>query len=672
MKLGIILKENYLMEMAANHISDEVLQKLKNGDIAGSVETYLDNHMTTKKSNKANTIAKKLKTATEKLKKGEPDGLPISFKANKEILKDIEPGKWELFAKEYEKQIIDTGAVKPRKRTKNVLTQSESGEEIATTTAKSQDKTKQGVYASIDKAINDLRNLVKVGRVSQEAFNRAKKGDRSLTAIKTVEDAEEGISALKSVKSMLSAVWKNKTAIMPPETKQEVENLIKRYDKIGKAGLKRTLIAKTLSGLDYNDVTSKEAIEKTKSAMRKRINSPEGRLLGNESKSFYDKVEKEIESLKNKPVSYLDSKKMMKDLDLEIKRNKERAERNLETIKAEHKEYLNKKKNESKEEINMDILEEQGKILKTEINYIGTNFWENKLITDHLKAFTNDCLVFGEEEATELYCASYDDEARVIYEEVLSNDVLFETIHNFNGTILFEGYGDNYIKNYVLNEAKKFYENPTSFSGGLEGLGRAGRASSNVAAAARAAARARRAAAADARTGEFAGVAAAKAREAIAQKDALLAKTAIRRSRDNAAVKAAVSRGAEAKANSMEKLLDPTPAKKSVGGLWDTIKSFGAGLVNKLKGIASAGIAWLQPLLRNGLSFIATNPIAKVALPALAIAGGVGASIALINKLRKKAGEKKISKEEEKEIKAIAGKNKEKLKSARKKLKKAA
>lgn len=108
-----------------------------------------------------------------------------------------------------------------------------------------------------------------------------------------------------------------------------------------------------------------------------------------------------------------------------------------------------------------------------------------------------------------------------------------------------------------------------------------------------------------------------------------------------------------------------------IRGLWDKLKSFGAPLVNKLSSAIGSGIDWVKNITSQGLNWLAGNPIAQVAVPAVVLAGSTFGAIKLINKLRKKSGEKKLSKQEKEQLKQVATERSDKISQQTKKLKNA-
>ena len=95
--------------------------------------------------------------------------------------------------------------------------------------------------------------------------------------------------------------------------------------------------------------------------------------------------------------------------------------------------------------------------------------------------------------------------------------------------------------------------------------------------------------------------------------------------------------------------------------LWDKVKSWGMPIVDNLGKFLKKGVSWAKDIAQKGLTWIAESPIASIAVPAIAIAGGIGAGIALINKLRKKKGKEKLSQKEEEELKSLAYEKDEEL-----------
>lgn len=102
-------------------------------------------------------------------------------------------------------------------------------------------------------------------------------------------------------------------------------------------------------------------------------------------------------------------------------------------------------------------------------------------------------------------------------------------------------------------------------------------------------------------------------------------------------------------------------------GLWGKIKEFGAPIVSKIGTFLSSGFTWAKELATKGIAFITSNPIAKIAVPAVAIAGGLAGGIALINKLRKKRKKPKMSKAEIKQMRLMLQKKDAEIEAMRKK-----
>lgn len=102
-------------------------------------------------------------------------------------------------------------------------------------------------------------------------------------------------------------------------------------------------------------------------------------------------------------------------------------------------------------------------------------------------------------------------------------------------------------------------------------------------------------------------------------------------------------------------------------GLWGKLAELGKGALARIVPFLKAKVAWARNIATKGIGWIANNPIARVAVPAVLIAGGVVGAIAMINKLRKKMGRKKMSKEEEAAVGKITEKNKAKIERARRK-----
>jgi len=102
-------------------------------------------------------------------------------------------------------------------------------------------------------------------------------------------------------------------------------------------------------------------------------------------------------------------------------------------------------------------------------------------------------------------------------------------------------------------------------------------------------------------------------------------------------------------------------------GLWQKIKDFGAPIINKIKTWAGPAISWIKGILSQGIKFVTTNPIAKIAVPAVVMAGSIVGAIVLINKLRKKANMKKLNKQEIDEMREVLASKEDELEILKKK-----
>ena len=107
--------------------------------------------------------------------------------------------------------------------------------------------------------------------------------------------------------------------------------------------------------------------------------------------------------------------------------------------------------------------------------------------------------------------------------------------------------------------------------------------------------------------------------------------------------------------------------KGFLAGLWDKVKSFGAPIVSRLSKLIEAGASWAKNIAEQGISWIGSSPVAQVAVPAVVLAGSVAGGVALVNKIRKKQGKKKLSKREKQELKNQAEENSDEIEKYSKK-----
>lgn len=109
-----------------------------------------------------------------------------------------------------------------------------------------------------------------------------------------------------------------------------------------------------------------------------------------------------------------------------------------------------------------------------------------------------------------------------------------------------------------------------------------------------------------------------------------------------------------------------------LSGLWNKLKDLGRSVFGRVVPFLKARFRWAKELVTKGVGWIATNPIAKVAIPAVLIAGGVLGAVKLINRLRKRAGKKELSNEEHSALEDIADKNKARIETYKRRAQSAA
>lgn len=116
----------------------------------------------------------------------------------------------------------------------------------------------------------------------------------------------------------------------------------------------------------------------------------------------------------------------------------------------------------------------------------------------------------------------------------------------------------------------------------------------------------------------------------------------------------------------------PSQVKKGLvgflGGIWNKVKEFGAGVLDKIVPFIKSGATWAKNFLKKGIDAIASSPVAQIALPILAITGGAIAAKKIINKIRKKAGKKKLTPQEEQALQRISKKKQDKIEQMRSKV----
>ena len=263
--------------------------------------------------------------------------------------------------------------------------------------------------------------------------------------------------------------------------------------------------------------------------------------------------------------------------------------------------------------------------LKESLGYKGHYFLENYLGTKFVKAFVEDALIFGAENTKELYVEIFGEDARPILEEMTSNGLLLFEASRVDTNLLFEDIGIKKVQKHSITEA---FQRPSNMS----------MISSQM-----------------------------MSKETLENIGKRLVKStglpiAIGSSQDS--VKSLLSLGAAPSTVAGGVGIAKISTSGILGFLqkvWQTIKGFGSGLINKLQTFLSANFPEASKFLAAPLKFLATNPIAQVAVPALLITGGVVLAVKLLNKLRNKVGNKVLDNKEIQEIKQKFDANKEKI-----------
>lgn len=96
--------------------------------------------------------------------------------------------------------------------------------------------------------------------------------------------------------------------------------------------------------------------------------------------------------------------------------------------------------------------------------------------------------------------------------------------------------------------------------------------------------------------------------------------------------------------------------------LWSKLKLFGAPVLGKVKNFLSQGLPWAKDLISKGAAFFTELSIAQIAVPAIALAGGVAAGLKLVNSIRKKMKANPLSKEEKEKFKKIVMEKEDEIK----------
>jgi len=107
-------------------------------------------------------------------------------------------------------------------------------------------------------------------------------------------------------------------------------------------------------------------------------------------------------------------------------------------------------------------------------------------------------------------------------------------------------------------------------------------------------------------------------------------------------------------------------AKTMLGTVGPAVAKF----FGKVKNLLALGFNWVKDMVTKGASWVVANPIARIAVPLVALAGSTALAIKIINKVRNRKNKSPLTPEEESKIVQLAGRDKDKIIKIRKALRK--
>lgn len=517
-----------------------------------------------------------------------------------QIVDLIKDGEFEKAAEKY---IDNHGTTKPPQKataTTSKLKRGDFAKSLKADPSKVEGINKEE-WASFEQAYSEL-----MGTAEQEKRGYKKtKGTVDAATGKVKTSAQSGsarVAALEKLEAKIQKIaGEHQKAIEASDDEEEKEEL---KDKL--RGLE--ILGQALQNTKAGRATIPPQTEKEYERLAARYEKIGGNLL--------DKI-KGLASIQG-PAEMPDTEGQEREAAVKSLKKRMAADRGLkmiDSIEDEIEDFRMRKemKGQARSEVLPPKMEESmkvaGAILAESLEYQGTDFWTNYIGSNIVRVFNEDVKKYGAKNARDMYCYAFGGkEVAPLFNYMIENTEMLNEAAEVEGTFLFETMGLRNVKNYLT-------EAPSVLDAG--GAGR------------RAAARAF----------EYTPV------------SELVGKGGKAMAAASGASKAA--KGAAGSAGLMGWL----------GGLWDKLKAFGKPLVKKLGGFISQGAKWAKEIAQKGMEFLHTNPIARVAVPAVALAGTIGGGIALINKIRKRAGKGKLSKSEEKKLRAVAEKNEGKLES---------
>jgi len=286
--LDLISEEIKINEMAAGQMTNDVIKKVKAGDVKGAAEEYLDNHVNKKYSNKADTLANKLKLASAKAKQGKKiDNLPASFKADKDLLKDIPLANWDGFAKEYQELVKSKGVQKERKGGSRAV----SSEGDIKTQGQTQSTIQKNLMNSINKALSDAKNLLNLAEKNEKILDKVE--DYS-----SVDEIESNIEALIKFKEAYNRSLEAGKPLKVDKGEKAKERLEKIYNKIKEKAKDNPEILKKIERIEDEKRAKRRATDKKEREewlKSRELKDPAGERAKKEVDDELERKEKERE-----------------------------------------------------------------------------------------------------------------------------------------------------------------------------------------------------------------------------------------------------------------------------------------------------------------------------------------------------------------------------------------
>lgn len=618
-----------LQEMAAAHMDQEVGDLMARGEVEEAVKKYIYN-MVKKK-------AKIARTSTAVTNKIREKRVPKALKIDPETLKKIPEHKWDAFDKAYErivKEYQDKKSLDLSTKIKGHAVKTKEGEEVGITSGHTQNLIKQDLVKTIAKAKIEADKKL-ADATSDAERERIKENLAGLEILyNSFRETFKGRGVLdadpKKLKQRYNRIQTQAELMRDPELlKQEIENLKKALDK-DKTSAGRANIRKKIERLENAKSKLKEDFEELTNLLQEEVSKDKiTAIIQNSFDKAKSKMDKEPEITVKEFEKLFDF--AINEYSNQLESQKGIIPREAIIIAKQQISNLKKLRDNAERvviadpEIAKDIYDQVAKIFnykkesveehQEEINEELTDKQFDELISLAIKKYEKLLQITTDEKEKKVAQEGIDRLKKIKRNTIKEQKVFIP--YSTKMYLIMEGIhyqGTHFSENYLFsNFVKAFYQDKQKY--GIE------------------------------LTEEL-------YKEIYGEDIEIL--TSCLKEHEEFVNKAGESKQAL--------LFEGYAVDAELSeGVWDVIKKFGGASIGKLQRFLGKGVDWAKELVSKGTAFFTELPIAQIAVPAIAITGGVIAAVKLINKIRRKAGKNPLSKEEKEKFKETLKANKEEV-----------